>query len=171
MSQNFTSFHPVRPNMITYPIPAEGIELEVLQENICSFLGPEAYARINLNQRGVKEYMITALKPFTNSQLNDLRAFSAELIEYISENFKPQTYHHVRPTCMHQTSYYTSYSGEINGPGQRGRRMANLQAKGALINLQISYPTIHNTYITSNTSTDHGPCSHSCAGLWSSGSS
>jgi hypothetical protein len=50
MSQNFTPFPLVRPNLITYPIPAEGIELEVLQENICFFLGPEAYARINLNQ-------------------------------------------------------------------------------------------------------------------------
>ncbi|KAH0612184.1 uncharacterized protein H6S33_010236 [Morchella sextelata] len=120
-------------------------------------LGPEAYARINLNQ----EYMITALKPFTNSQLNDLRAFSAELIGHISENFKPQTYHHASPTCIHQTSYYTS--GEVNGPDHRDRRMASLQAKGALINLQISYPTIHNTYITS--STDRGPCSHSCTRL------
>lgn len=35
---------------MTYPILAEGIEWEVLQENICSFLGPEAYARIHINQ-------------------------------------------------------------------------------------------------------------------------
>ncbi|KAI5841432.1 hypothetical protein DFP73DRAFT_555724 [Morchella snyderi] len=156
MSQTFTPFPPVEPNLITYSIPAEGIELEVLQENICSFLGPEAYARINLNQ----EYVITALKPFTNSQLNDLRAFSAEMIEHISESFRLQSCHHANPTYIHQISYYTS--GEVIDPDPRGHRTADLQTKGAWINLQISYPIIHNIYISPSTD---GRCSHSCTGL------
>ncbi|PUU83974.1 hypothetical protein B9Z19DRAFT_1098372 [Tuber borchii] len=68
-------------DLMTYPMSAEGIEWEVLQDCITSFLGPEAFASLERTQDGEDVYWVTATRPFLPSQINDLKAFSAEFLE------------------------------------------------------------------------------------------
>ncbi|CUS15365.1 unnamed protein product [Tuber aestivum] len=78
---DYTTPSPIEEDLMTYPMSAEGIEWEVLQDCITSFLGPEASASLERTQDGADVYWVTATRPFLPSQINDLKAFSAELLE------------------------------------------------------------------------------------------
>ncbi|KAI5795276.1 hypothetical protein EDC01DRAFT_654731 [Geopyxis carbonaria] len=63
----------------TYGIYARGISYEVLQRYICSILrDPGAYALKAEQMNGEDYYLYKAVLPFTESQVRDLQAFSAE---------------------------------------------------------------------------------------------
>lgn len=64
-----------------YFIDGEGVQREVLQKEICRFLGPEAYSR-PYSMKGVEGFMIQAIRPFTPEMLDDLHQLSRD---YISE--------------------------------------------------------------------------------------
>ncbi|KAG0641477.1 hypothetical protein HOY80DRAFT_729666 [Tuber brumale] len=97
-------------NLKTYPMLAEGIEWEVLQDCITSFLGPEASARLVRTQDCPDVYWVTATRPFLPSQINDLKAFSAELLEdreaAASKHRRPS--HHPRNRGMRKQKQATS---------------------------------------------------------------
>ncbi|KAG0131948.1 hypothetical protein HOY82DRAFT_484440 [Tuber indicum] len=97
-------------NLMTYRMSAEGIEWEVLQDCINSFLGPEASASLERTQDGEDVYWVTATRPFLPSQINDLKAFSAEFLEdreaAASKHRRPS--HHPRNRGMRRQKQATS---------------------------------------------------------------
>ncbi|KAL9099956.1 MAG: hypothetical protein Q9163_004609 [Psora crenata] len=69
---------PKRTGLNDYFIRGEGINREVLQRNIAFMLGPEACSKPDkLNVGGVSGFVITAVRPFTPEQLDDLIEISS----------------------------------------------------------------------------------------------
>ncbi|KAF2397983.1 hypothetical protein EJ06DRAFT_118365 [Trichodelitschia bisporula] len=58
-------------------IPAEGIHRQVIQADIQRYLGPEACMRPGTNNDGTPGYWISALRTFTPTMIEDLKADSA----------------------------------------------------------------------------------------------
>ncbi|RPB02662.1 hypothetical protein L873DRAFT_425670 [Choiromyces venosus 120613-1] len=113
-------------DLMTYPMSAEGIEWEVLQNYITSFLGAEAFASLERTQDGKDVYWVTATRPFLPSQINDLKAFSAEFLEEREAALK-----HQRPS---------------RHPRNRGGRKQK-QATSP-IHVQLVLPSLHqNAYL------------------------
>ncbi|KAI9894641.1 MAG: hypothetical protein M1814_001997 [Vezdaea aestivalis] len=53
-------------------VPGDGITREVIQSEICRHLGNDALVRPG-NQNGTRGYIITAMRPLTSAQLEDIR--------------------------------------------------------------------------------------------------
>ncbi|KAL2054484.1 hypothetical protein ABVK25_005232 [Lepraria finkii] len=62
----------------------DGIHREVLQREICKYLGPEASSRPSL-YNGIQGYVIKAVRPFTPMMLDDLQELSGAYIAEIRE--------------------------------------------------------------------------------------
>ncbi|MCJ1372106.1 hypothetical protein MMC20_003327 [Loxospora ochrophaea] len=81
---------PRRLPLNEYFVDGEGIHREVMQMEICKYLGAEAISRPG-EYNGRKGYMIKALRPFTPDMLDDLKTISQD---YVSErnNYRDQGY-------------------------------------------------------------------------------
>jgi len=62
--------------MPTYFTPSEGIAREVIQADLCRYLGNDATMRVG-DHNGTPGYFITAFRPFTGNMLADLKADSS----------------------------------------------------------------------------------------------
>ncbi|KAK3172671.1 hypothetical protein OEA41_005995 [Lepraria neglecta] len=63
-------------------VDGQGIHREVMQREICKYLGPEAHSRPS-KYNGIQGYNVTAVRPFTAKQLDQLIELSEA---YASEN-------------------------------------------------------------------------------------
>ena len=75
------------PSLNEFFISSEGINREVLQKEICRFLGPEATSRPFLYE-GVHGYKIKAVRPFTPPMLDDLISLSKAYVSEMNETKK-----------------------------------------------------------------------------------
>lgn len=64
---------PIRPEYTEYFCPGEGIEREVIQHEICKYLGQDATCRPGRNQDGRSGYWVRAYRPFTTAMEQSLR--------------------------------------------------------------------------------------------------
>ncbi|MCJ1468585.1 hypothetical protein MMC07_007214 [Pseudocyphellaria aurata] len=63
-------------------VDGEGIHRDVMQREICKYLGPEAYSRPG-TYNGAPGYIVTAVRPFTPKMIDDLQMLSES---WVSEN-------------------------------------------------------------------------------------
>ncbi|KAG8525818.1 uncharacterized protein KY384_000578 [Bacidia gigantensis] len=71
---------PNRTGLQDYFIKGEGIHRDVLQRQICFMLGNEARSKPS-TYKGVPGFLITAVRPFTENQLEDLIDISREYLD------------------------------------------------------------------------------------------
>lgn len=118
-----------------FQLSSTGILWEVLDQNIQTFLGPESYAHPvqHCSNSSTDYFLYTAVKPFTESQLRDLRAFSAELEEERREHTGPR-WPPRRPTNR------SSYSPSVRAPPRRRPARAPAPAPQSIVQLQIIVP-------------------------------
>lgn len=62
-----------------YFVNGEGIHREVMQREICKYLGPEAYSRPGTHN-GATGFIVTAVRPFTQKMIDDLVLLSEDFI-------------------------------------------------------------------------------------------
>ncbi|KAI9871861.1 MAG: hypothetical protein M1830_002367 [Pleopsidium flavum] len=60
------------PRRAEYFVPGDGISREVIQADICRYLGPDALIR-PMDYNGVRGYMVKAYRPFTSEMIADLK--------------------------------------------------------------------------------------------------
>ncbi|KAL8901724.1 MAG: hypothetical protein Q9192_000411 [Flavoplaca navasiana] len=58
-------------------VDGEGIHREVMQRELCKFLGPDALSRPG-NYNGQKGYIVTAVRPFTSKMIESLQSLSKD---------------------------------------------------------------------------------------------
>ncbi|KAL8716387.1 MAG: hypothetical protein Q9220_000294 [cf. Caloplaca sp. 1 TL-2023] len=58
-------------------VDGEGINREVMQRELCKYLGPDALSRPG-TYNGQKGYIVTAVRPFTSKMIEDLKATSQD---------------------------------------------------------------------------------------------
>ncbi|KAK0513288.1 hypothetical protein JMJ35_004274 [Cladonia borealis] len=73
---------PPRQRLNEFFVDGARIHREVMQREICKFLGPEAYSKPH-SYNGIQGYLVSAIRPFTPDQLDDLQELSEA---YESEN-------------------------------------------------------------------------------------
>ncbi|KIV85212.1 hypothetical protein, variant [Exophiala sideris] len=64
---------PLRPELNEYFCPGEGIDREVIQHEICKYLGQDATCRPGRNTDGRSGYLVRAYRPFTTAMEQSLR--------------------------------------------------------------------------------------------------
>ncbi|KAL8997036.1 MAG: hypothetical protein Q9169_003577 [Polycauliona sp. 2 TL-2023] len=79
----------------------DGIHRDVLQNELCKFLGPDALSRL-ASYKGKKGYIVTAVRPFTTSMVESLQSMSQdyerELLEMSSKGYKDVPYSFTIPS-------------------------------------------------------------------------
>ncbi|KIW56916.1 hypothetical protein, variant [Exophiala xenobiotica] len=73
MSRDRDGYRPGAPGLSEYFCPGEGIEREVIQHEICKYLGQDATCRPGRNAEGRSGYWVKAYRPFTTAMEQSLR--------------------------------------------------------------------------------------------------
>nr|KAK5434877.1 hypothetical protein LTR18_009976 [Exophiala xenobiotica] len=73
MSRDRDGYRPGAPGFSEYFCPGEGIEREVIQHEICKYLGQDATCRPGRNAEGRSGYWVKAYRPFTTAMEQSLR--------------------------------------------------------------------------------------------------
>ncbi|CAL8577201.1 hypothetical protein XPA_003045 [Xanthoria parietina] len=66
-----------RASLNEFFVDGDGIHREVMQRELCKFLGPDALSRPG-NYNGQKGYIVTAVRPFTTKMIESLQSLSQD---------------------------------------------------------------------------------------------